>query len=202
MKKLIYFAMIALFVVTVFTIIGGNSDEDYIVATLEIRNGKIEFLKNSSQSPFKQFEIEYRAPNYFEIDPAYNVRAKLQRISDPQRVILKNSDGTSSSYFKFAYAIFKLKEKEEQQLLILKPVGLGSINKYFTAFADKTSGSITYGGGRYLDLEIGKSDHIMIDFNLAYNPYCAYAPNYSCPFPPAENILDIAIEAGEKDYKY
>ncbi|MFT4738047.1 MAG: hypothetical protein ACI92W_002165, partial [Paraglaciecola sp.] len=73
-------------------------------------------------------------------------------------------------------------------------------NVFYLAFADVTSGSSTYGGGRYIDVTIGKSDKVVLDFNLAYNPYCAYAPDFSCPLPPRENILSLSIMAGEKDF--
>ena len=71
----------------------------------------------------------------------------------------------------------------------------------FLAFADETSARETYGAGRYLDLKkIGGATEIELDFNRAYNPYCAYAEGFSCPLPPPENILKIAIRAGEKTY--
>ena len=68
----------------------------------------------------------------------------------------------------------------------------------FIPFRDATSSNETYGGGRYLDLKIPSSSNVIIDFNLAYNPYCAYSPRYSCPIPPEENTLPIPIRAGEK----
>ncbi|MFY0599539.1 MAG: DUF1684 domain-containing protein [Cyclobacteriaceae bacterium] len=201
MKKLIYFVIAIVVVIIGYSILGGESEDDYIQITKSKRNEKIDFLANSSQSPFKEFDIPFKEPDYFPISKEYSIRAKLVRITDIQRVSIDNSDGSSNIYIKFAYANFKIKGVESQ-LLILKPTGFGNLKNYFTAFADKTSGNTTYGGGRYLDLEIGNSDNIVIDFNLAYNPYCAYAPQYSCPLPPAENILPIAIEAGEKDYKH
>lgn len=68
----------------------------------------------------------------------------------------------------------------------------------FIPFRDGTSGVTTYGGGRYLDAEIPETNEITLDFNLAYNPYCAYSHRYSCPIPPVENTLQVKIEAGEK----
>jgi len=68
----------------------------------------------------------------------------------------------------------------------------------FIPFKDATSGKESYGGGRYLDLRIPSSTAIVLDFNTCYNPYCAYSMRYSCPIPPAENTLNINIEAGEK----
>jgi hypothetical protein len=75
-------------------------------------------------------------------------------------------------------------------------------NYLFLPFTDLTNGEESYGGGRYLDLEISKlkNNSILIDFNKAYNPYCAYASGYNCPVPPRENNLPIAIRAGEKVY--
>jgi hypothetical protein len=67
-------------------------------------------------------------------------------------------------------------------------------------FADATSGTETYGAGRYLELEHHHGDLYHVDFNLAYNPWCAYSPNYSCPIPPKENRLQVPIRAGEKDF--
>ena len=71
-------------------------------------------------------------------------------------------------------------------------------NYLFLPFNDLTNGDETYGGGRFIDLEIPDNDSIIIDFNKAYNPYCAYNPKYSCPIPPEENDLDVHISAGIK----
>ncbi|HYO49942.1 MAG TPA: DUF1684 domain-containing protein [Chloroflexia bacterium] len=71
-------------------------------------------------------------------------------------------------------------------------------NRLFVPFRDKTSGKETYGAGRYIDLNKRASDEYVLDFNRAYNPYCAYSPYYSCPLPPGENSLPVEIRAGEK----
>jgi len=71
----------------------------------------------------------------------------------------------------------------------------------FLPFTDLTNGTVSYGGGRYIDLKIPEEeDAIVIDFNTAYNPYCAYSPRYSCPIPPEENHLEIEIPVGVKQY--
>ena len=74
----------------------------------------------------------------------------------------------------------------------------GPVSELFIPFRDTTSGSETYGAGRYLDLEPEDDGTYVLDFNIAYNPWCAYAPQYSCPLPPRENWLTFPIEAGEK----
>lgn len=201
MKKLLYALALVVGVIVFYSLSSGESDEAYRKKVADTRKDRIDFLKNSEQSPFQKFDRKFHPPAYFPINKSYIVQAELQRIGAIQRMTIQNSDGSKSTYHKFAYAVFKLKE-QELRLLILKPAGFGVPNTYFTAFADETSTNTTYGGGRYLDLEIGKSDKVQIDFNLAYNPYCAYVSAYSCPLPPAENVLSIAIEAGEKDYNH
>lgn len=201
MKKLIYFLVPVVIIIIIYSVTGGGKDEAYIEQVQKVRNDRIKYLKTADESPFQQYDITFHSLDFYPIDKQYKVRAKLERIQSIQRMTIQNSDGTSSTYNKFAYATFSLLG-QRHRLLILKPSGFGVPNTYFTAFADDTSGETTYGGGRYLDLEIGKSDNIEIDFNLAYNPYCAYAAAYSCPLPPGENLLTIPIEAGEKDYNH
>jgi len=183
--------------VFIFTQSGGSSDE-YIAEIQKFREDKHDFLKTSQGSPFVQKKIEYIPVTFFPPNPDFKVRAKLERLTTRETVTIANSDGTDVKYLKFAYARFKL-GGSDHSLLILKALGFG--NLYLTAFLDETSAVSTYGGGRYLDLVVGKSDQIEIDFNKAYNPYCAYSAEYLCPLPPRENYLQVAIEAGEKDYK-
>lgn len=203
MKKIAYIAgIIILLTIIYYSLGGGDNQQAYREQVADVRAERVRFLKSSEQSPFQQFNKKYEPVSYFEIDAKYKVRANLERISSPIRMAVQNSDGTTSTYSKFAYASFKL-DGQPYKLLILKPAGFGALpNTYFTAFADDTSGDTTYGGGRYLDLEIGKSDNIDIDFNMAYNPYCAYVSEYSCPLPPAENILPVKIEVGEKAFTH
>ncbi len=199
MKKLFYFLGPIVIIIFAYTIFRTGEDEDYINKIEEERASRIKFLKVSDASPFQLYDKEFSEPEYYPISADYRVNAKLERFQTRERMTIQNSDGSETQYQKFAHAIFSLKG-QQHRLLILKHMNMGAISQYFTGFADNTSGNDTYGGGRYLDLEIGKSDNIVIDFNLAYNPYCAYVDEYQCPFPPKENVLSIRIEAGEKDY--
>ena len=199
MKKLFYFLGPIVIIIFAYTIFRTGEDEDYINKIEEERASRIKFLKVSDASPFQLYDKEFSEPEYYPISADYRVNAKLERFQTRERMTIQNSDGSETQYQKFAYAIFSHKG-QQHLLLILKHMNMGAISQYFTGFADNTSGNDTYGGGRYLDLEIGKSDNIVIDFNLAYNPYCAYVDEYQCPFPPKENVLSIRIEAGEKDY--
>ena len=194
MKKLFYILTASI----AFT--GCSNDDVYIQQVQEEIENRIKYLQYNEQSPFQQFDLDFKKPEYFAIDPSYRVNAKVLRIEERSYLTIGSSDGSQQRYLKYAWLHFTIKGVESQ-LLVLKPVGLGSTNVFFLAFADATSGQSTYGAGRYLDISIGKSDKVVLDFNLAYNPYCAYVPEYSCPFPPPDNLLNVAIEAGEKDFK-
>ena len=176
----------------------GGSSEEYSIEIENFRKEKHEFFKSSKTSPFVEKNIPYEPIVYFPADPNFKVRGKLDRLTSRETLSIANSDGSETVYLKFARAKFSMMQNE-YSLLILKALGFG--NQYLLAFADQTSAITTYGGGRYLDVVIGKSDQIELDFNKAYNPYCAYSADYLCPLPPRENYLEIAIDAGEKDYK-
>ena len=193
MKKLIWILIPSVVVVFMVTRTG-QSDDEYTQEISKYWEDKHDFYANSQASPFVQKGVQYEEVPLFPTDISYNVNANLERFTTRELVTLSNSDGSSTRYLKFAIAKFKI--NGVQQELILKALGFG--NQYLTAFGDETSGVTSYGGGRYLDLTIGKSDKVEIDFNKAYNPYCAYFEDFTCPLPPLENLLTVEIKAGEK----
>lgn len=154
-------------------------------------------MRTSNDSPFKGKEFDQL--KYYPVDPAYKVMANVKQLETKELVTLGTSDGKTQQYQKFAYVEFDLKG-ERHQLTLLRQAGPGMQSVTFLAFADATSGDETYGGGRYLDVSVKNARQITLDFNTAYNPYCDYNSSYSCPLPLKENILSIAIEAGEKNY--
>lgn len=163
----------------------------------EKRSDLNSYMLTSPSSPFTDsLKNSFHELNYFPPEKNYRVQAIIIPIEKKDQLIIPTSDGQKQRYRKFAYAEFKLAGKRHR-LLLLKSQGTDVI---FTAFADATSGESTYGGGRYLDLKFKNAKQITIDFNLAYNPYCAYNPTFSCPLPPKENILPLPILAGEKNY--
>ncbi|MFY0689558.1 MAG: DUF1684 domain-containing protein [Cyclobacteriaceae bacterium] len=198
MKNIKWIVIAAVLAIVAFSIFSSD-DGTYQTEVNQQIEERISYLKNSSQSPFKLHNIPFNTPEYFEIDERFRVNAKVERLSDREFVQLQTSDGKSKRYQKFAWLHFTL-DDEDMKLLVLRPWGLGEKASLFLAFADDTSGETTYGGGRYLDIEIGKSNKVVLDFNLAYNPYCAYASAYSCPLPPNENILKYPVLAGEKSF--
>ncbi|MBN8577088.1 MAG: DUF1684 domain-containing protein [Cytophagales bacterium] len=178
-----------------------NSDAAYARTILEARQQAEAYMKTSPGSPFLKDSIPFEGLKYYPVDPAFRVKAKLENISPKQVVVLATSDGLEQRYLQYAFATFRLQD-QENRLLILESMEMGpQRGKLFLAFADATSGGETYGAGRYLDLKkVRGATSIELDFNLAYNPYCAYNDAYSCPFPPKENVLKIAIRAGELTY--
>ncbi len=201
MKRVGYIVIPIIVIIIGYSFLGqGESEEDYIEKIKQERVEKDSFMKESESSPFVNKRDEFTGLQYFPIDPEFKVKATIIKFDSNQYMEIAETGGEVKRYLKFATAQFTLKG-QELELLLLKPVGFGPMDVIFTAFADDTSGESTYGGGRYLDLSFKNATEITIDFNLAYNPYCEYTPDFSCPLPPKENILPIAITAGEKNYK-
>lgn len=144
----------------------------------------------------------FKSHPFFPINPAYRVEARFVRTPDAVPFDIPTSSGHARPYVEFGEAVFKIEGKlfklkiYQSQELIKKPEYKDHL---FLPFRDATNGKDTYGGGRYLDLEIPAGDVIVIDFNKAYQPYCAYnAYDYSCPVVPAENTLPVPVLAGVK----
>ena len=158
-----------------------------------------DFMKNHRESPLPDsLKQNFTGLNFFEPNPEFKVEAALETIPGTPTLVMATSDGETRQYERFAYAFFELGGKQNR-LTLFKVVDDGQ-ESLFLPFGDTSNGEETYGGGRYLDLELTTKDRIAIDFNLAYNPYCVYSTNFSCPLPPAENQLAIAIPAGEKNF--
>ncbi len=173
----------------------------YMAEIKKERQEKDEFMKNDEGSPFRDSSITFSPLHYFEPDVKFRVNADLEAIENKKMIVLPTSDGKEKKYLEYAYASFKL-DGVKNKLLILEIVDMGPYKgTLFLAFADDTSTKETYGAGRYLDLKkVPGAATITLDFNKAYNPYCAYSEKFSCPFPPSENIIKVAIAAGEKTF--
>ncbi len=157
------------------------------------RNAKDEEFRSSDDSPIKEKEA-FHGLHYFEPDLTYRVMASVTPYKgEDKRLVISYTDGSETVYERFAYATFNLDQKSHK-VLLLKHDDMVSL-----LFKDATNGKETYGGGRYIDFKIQEASGrtMIIDFNKAYNPYCAYVPDFACPLPPAENKLSISIRAGE-----
>jgi uncharacterized protein len=174
---------------------------DYVAFIEQERSEMEKFMKSGVGSPFSQDSITFEGLKFFPANIRYRIKAKLKPIEGKKVVMLSTSDGKEQKYLEYALAEFEL-DGATNQLLLLEVMEMGpQRGKLFLAFADETSGRETYGAGRYLDVKkVPAAKTIELDFNLAYNPYCAYNDKYSCPFPPKENLLKVAIRAGEMSY--
>lgn len=202
-KTILLFLLAATIVaVIVYSLGGGESLEEYRAQLQKERKDKNDFMRSSEESPFVIGKLKFDSLRYFPADLKYRVNASLEPIQNKQIVTLPASDGAEAQYKQYAYATFSL-DGVECKLLILEIFDMGPTSgTLFLAFADETSAEETYGAGRYLEVRrVPGATSILLDFNKAYNPYCAYEDSFSCPFPPKENILKVAIRAGEKKYK-
>lgn len=200
-KNIIIILIVVVVLVGIYYSFSGNqTSEGYIAKIEQQRKEKDNDMRSGEDSPFVD-SIEFTGLKYFEIDAKYRIDARLTEIDQRKTVTLPTSDDRQKTYQEYAYAEFKL-DGVENKLLILEIIDMGPYRgTLFLAFADKTSAVETYGAGRYLELKkVPGAKSITLDFNEAYNPYCAYSDKFSCPFPPKENILNVEIKAGEKTY--
>ncbi|WP_299113055.1 DUF1684 domain-containing protein [uncultured Winogradskyella sp.] len=161
--------------------------------------------KDASKSPLKKKDLKtFKGLDFFRFDSTYVVKANLKRTPDSKWFDMKTTTDRVSKERIFGVVTFELKGircqlnvyqgKEQMQTE-------GYRDYLFLPFLDDTNGNESYGGGRYIDLRIPEGDTLMIDFNTAYNPYCAYNEKYSCPIVPRENYIATEVKAGVKAFK-
>lgn len=197
---LLIIVCIVIGIIIFYTLQDEETEEVYTEQIIRERKSIYDFMLTSDESPIPEDEKnDFEGLNYFPVDISYRVKARFLPSEEKESLIIPTSTGEEEKYRKAGYAIFKLHDKENKLLLL--QADKNDNNDLFLAFADETSGSETYGGGRYINVPNPKGSVVTIDFNLAYNPYCAYNPDFSCPLPPRENILDVPVYAGEKDFK-
>lgn len=167
------------------------------------RKEKIDYLLNNDSSPLYGSTIDHL--HFFEIDSNFHTTAEVNVLENEKPFRMQTYDGTSTEYIRYAKVKFKLQNVEHELILYANTQlakNLAYQDYLFLPFNDLTNGDLSYGGGRYIDLD--KKDivngKINIDFNHVYNPYCAYSDGYRCPVPPKENRLAVGIYAGEKNY--
>lgn len=194
-------AVTGLIIMVFYSFQESQDDTAYRKEIEKEREEKDRFMRTSAESPFAKALEKYKGLNYYPPDIQYRVIANLHPVDRKKPVILTTNDGKEQRYIEYAYAEFKF-NGVDNRLLILEIADMGPFRgNLFLAFGDETSAVETYGAGRYLDVKkTPGSSTIKLDFNLAYNPYCAYDDSYTCPLPPRENILSIPIKAGEKNY--
>lgn len=177
--------------------------QDYVSEINEHRDKQRHSLEHSAGGPILAENLRF--VSYFPPNEKFRVVATAEFLENEPKFRMPTSDGTSKEFRRFALLHFTL-EGEMFTLPVYENVSLfqNAIQSsyLFLPFLDNTSGESTYESGRYIDIRRQDFVHgkVTIDFNKAYNPYCAYSSGYRCPQPPKENFLDIAIEAGERKY--
>jgi uncharacterized protein (DUF1684 family) len=180
-------------------------DEAYL-ESMEIHRAEInkEFA-NPETSPLTEAGIEhFEGLEFFPANPDYMVKARFVLNPDPEAFEMETTTQRRPIYVKYGEAHFTLQE-EEIVLEIYQSDKAKQMEEFkehlFLPYKDLTNGEESYGGGKFIDLKIPEGEYIIIDFNKAYNPYCAYNHKYSCPIPPEANHLNIRVPAGVKAYK-
>lgn len=162
------------------------------------RASKDQHFRESPDSPVPKDKRDALLPlPYFPVDPNYSVPAALKLAGACPVFEMPTSTGALRKLQLVGTLEFTL-EGQQRSLGAFVPEGTEQITSLFVPFADLTTGTETYVAGRYLDIEPTSTGYYTIDFNRAYNPYCAYNAAYECPFPPPSNRLKVAIRAGEK----
>jgi hypothetical protein len=161
--------------------------------------------KDATTSPLKDKDRKhFEGLDFFKFDAAYVVNAKFEKSPNENPFEMKTSTERRPMYIRYGELSFELKGKHYklniyQNLELIEKEGYEDY--LFLPFLDETNGLESYGGGRYIDARIPSGDTMEIDFNKAYNPYCAYNDKYSCPIVPRENYMKTKIEAGVKAFK-
>lgn len=161
----------------------------------DLRRRKDEHFAHSADSPLTDAQRHaFHGLSYYEPDPAFRFEATLDHDGTLEPEQIQTSDGQTRWLPRAGRLRFTLGGVEQ---------GLAAYaqgDELFIPFRDATSGEETYGAGRYVEAHPLEGHRYLLDFNAAYNPYCAYNENWSCPLPPRENWLGVAITAGEKTF--
>lgn len=159
----------------------------------QFRAAKDDFFASHPHSPLTALQKQtFEGLRYFDENPRLQFEVKVTPFPEREQVEIQTSTGDVRVYTRFARFRFTV-EGQEAELTIYE-----TDSGYFLPFVDSLAGEETYPAGRYLDLEPLPGDRFLVDFNLAYNPYCAYNDAWSCPLTPFENRLKVPIRAGEK----
>ena len=202
MKYFLIVAFLSLFVSC------NSQDKRPLIGETEYQQKLNAVFKDASKSPLKNKDLKsFKGLDFFPVDSSYIIIASIEKTPDTPFLGMATNTEEKSYYRKFGILTFTLKEKEMQLTLYesLEESENPVFEDYlFLPFTDETSGSDSYGGGRYMDVfksKINTNGTLELNFNNTYNPYCAYNDDYSCPLTPRDNHLSMEILAGVKDFK-
>lgn len=173
------------------------------------RDGRDEEFRDKKQSPLNEQDFAaFKGLNYYPVNKDFRVTATFTPTPSEKWFQMPTSSGATAKYNKFGILKFKVNRKPfVLSAYRIDPAIAAKFPEYadllFVPFKDTTNRTDTYGGGRYINIKVPKGQSIILDFNLAYNPHCAYGgEKWSCPIPPSENTLGLVVTAGEKRFAY
>ena len=143
----------------------------------------------------------FRGLDYYAVDTTYRFVVPLRRRAAPDTMMLAENTGRIRAQVRIGRVTVPLPAGEER-LVVFRGASDDPRGRLWIPFADATNGDGTYPAGRYVDLQAAPGDSVVVDFNRAYNPTCAYNPEFACPLPPDENRIGAPIPAGEKTPKF
>jgi uncharacterized protein (DUF1684 family) len=159
----------------------------------EFRASKDEFFVRHPQSPLTSEQKQnFHGLNYFDENKDLQMEVHVDKFPEQKQIVIQTSTGQSQPYTRYGKFKFSVDGQEVELTLYSSDHG------FFLPFADSLAGEETYPAGRYLEPDPLPGDRFLVDFNMAYNPYCAYNEIWSCPLTPPENRLNVPIRAGEK----
>jgi uncharacterized protein (DUF1684 family) len=160
------------------------------------RKAKDDFFRHDPHSPLTQDQRSaFKGLSYFPENPTLDLVVDLEPFQDKKRVSILTNTGDTQTYFRMGSFDFAVDAVPAKLTVYANEHG------FFLPFADSLAGKETYGAGRYLEPEKLPDGRLRVDFNLAYNPYCAYNENWSCPITPPENRITVPIRAGEMTFE-
>ncbi|HYK88481.1 MAG TPA: DUF1684 domain-containing protein [Acidobacteriota bacterium] len=168
---------------------------------VERREKDREFKSGKSSPIAAEDRGHFQGLAYFDLNPNLRFRVKLNRYPEPRNIRLGTNTGEMRDALRYGYFDFQVDGRDcRLQVYRVEDTDSGNGPSLFIPYRDATTGKESYGAGRYIDLKENTTGYYDLDFNRAYNPYCAYGKGYSCPVPPSENTLAVPIRAGEKSY--
>ncbi|MFP4632643.1 MAG: DUF1684 domain-containing protein [Halobacteriales archaeon] len=175
-------------------------NEDWKKTLRRQRDAKDEYFAEDPRSPVPdEVREDFPGLDYYPVDETYRYETELHEHDDPERVTVATSTEGERTYLRWGE--FRI-EVAGREVTLQAYKSDPDDDRLWVPFRDQTSGDETYGAGRYIDLESQVHENEdgtwTLDFNEAYNPTCAYSDAYDCPLPPADNWLDVAVEAGER----
>jgi len=178
----------------------GTAQNSYKKEIKKFQNKLNKEYSDTATSPLTKKDLAtFKGLDFYPVRKKFRVKAKFTRTENALPFKMKTTTDRAPEYVKYGELEFMLDGKKIK-VTVYQSMRLKEKEEYkdylFLPFRDLTSGKTSYGGGRYVDLKIPEGNTIIIDFNKAYNPYCAYNHRYSCVVPPAENFIDVKIKVG------